>query len=35
MNQIKSRITNNNNDLKEKLDVKPDELVTNTNYLEG
>ncbi len=24
-----------NNDLKEKLDVKPDELVTITNYLEG
>lgn len=24
-----------NNDLREKLDVKPDELVTITNYLEG
>ena len=24
-----------NNDLKEKLDVKPDELVVITNYLEG
>ena len=24
-----------NNDLKEKLDIKPDELVVITNYLEG